>query len=103
VKRPDSVQREPVFLVPMKELVTGPCISQAGIPVSDSCGEEFNIGVGSPRAGWLSEMIADLFEGQPLRNQSSRTGGPQTVGSVMSALHVERLQSGGHHVVQATT
>ena len=50
----------------------------------------------------MSEMIADLFEGQPLRNQSSRTGVPQTVGSVMSALHVERLQSGGDHVVQAT-
>jgi hypothetical protein len=48
-------------------------------------------------------MIADLFEGQPLRNQSSRTGVPQTVGPLMSALHVERLQSGGDHVVQATT
>src|SRR5580692_8572699 len=43
----------------------------------------------------MSEMIADLFEGQPLRNQSSRTGVPQTVGSVMSALHVEWLQSSG--------
>jgi len=51
----------------------------------------------------MSEMIADLFEGQPLRNQSSRTGMPQTVGSVMSALHVEWLQSGGDRVVQATT
>ena len=49
----------------------------------------------------MSEMIADLFEGQALPNQSSRTGVPQTVGSVMCALHVERLQSGGDHVVQA--
>jgi hypothetical protein len=39
----------------------------------------------------MPEMIADLFEEQPLRNQSSRTGVSQTVGSVMSALHVERL------------
>jgi hypothetical protein len=26
VKRPDRVQREPVFAGPVKELVTGPCI-----------------------------------------------------------------------------
>jgi len=51
VKRPDSVQREPVFLAPVKELLTGPRISQPGIPVSDGGREEFNIGIGSPRAG----------------------------------------------------
>ena len=51
VKRPDSVQREPVFLAPVKELVTGPCISQPGVPVPDGGGEEFNIGISSPRAG----------------------------------------------------
>ena len=27
VERPDRFQREPVFLAPVKELVTGPCIS----------------------------------------------------------------------------
>jgi hypothetical protein len=27
VERPDSIQRERVFLAPVKELVTGPCIS----------------------------------------------------------------------------
>ena len=48
VERPDSVQGEPVFLAPMKELVTGPCISQPGIPVADGGREEFNIGIGSP-------------------------------------------------------
>jgi hypothetical protein len=50
MKRPDSVQREAVF-PPVKELVTGPCVSQPGIPVPDRCGEEFNIGIGSPGAG----------------------------------------------------
>src|SRR5262249_8857450 len=44
MKRPDSVQREPVFAGPVKELVTSPCISQPGIPVQYSGREEFNIG-----------------------------------------------------------
>jgi len=37
----------------------------------------------------MSEMIANLFEGQPFCNQSSRTGVSQTVGAVMSGLHIE--------------
>ena len=51
MERPDSVQREPVFAGPIKELATGPCTSQPGIPVPDCCGEEFNVGIGSPWAG----------------------------------------------------
>jgi len=51
MERPDSVQREPVFAGPMKELVTGPCIGQPGIPVADRGREEFNISIGSPGAG----------------------------------------------------
>jgi hypothetical protein len=35
MERPDRVQRESVFARPMKELVTGPRISQPGIPVPD--------------------------------------------------------------------
>jgi hypothetical protein len=50
VERPDSIQRERVFLAPVKELVTGPCISHPGIPVPDGGREEFNIGIGSPGA-----------------------------------------------------
>ena len=51
VERPDSVQHEPVFAGPVKELVTGPCVSQPGVPVPDRGREEFNIGIGSPGAG----------------------------------------------------
>ena len=51
VERPDSIQREPVFLAPVKELVTGPSVSQPGVPVPDRCREEFNIGIGSSGAG----------------------------------------------------
>ena len=47
VKRPNRLQREPVFLAPVKELVTGPRISQPGIPVPDRRREEFNRGIGS--------------------------------------------------------
>ena len=47
MERPDSVQREPVFAGPVKELVTGPCISQPGVPVPDCGREEFNVGVSS--------------------------------------------------------
>ena len=50
MERPDRVQREPVFLAPVKELVTGPCISHSGMPVPDGGREEFNIGIGSPGA-----------------------------------------------------
>jgi hypothetical protein len=35
----------------LKELVTGPRISEPGVPVSDGCREEFNIGIGSSGAG----------------------------------------------------
>jgi len=69
VERPDSVQREPVFLAPMKELVTGPCVSQPSVPVPDGGREEFNIGVGSPRAGCGNQL------GHPRR---SRTTGNST-------------------------
>ena len=37
----------------------------------------------------MSEMIADLFERQAFANQSSGTSVPQTVGTVMSARHIE--------------
>ena len=50
MERPDCVQREPVFGGPVKELVTGPCISLPGVPVSDCGREEFNIGFSSPGA-----------------------------------------------------
>ena len=58
MKRPDSVQREPVFAGPVKELVTGPCISHPGIPVPDRGREEFNIGVGSLGAG-CGDQVGD--------------------------------------------
>jgi hypothetical protein len=59
MERPDRVQREPVLLAPVKELVTGPCISQPGVPVPDCCRKEFNIGIGSPgpRCG---DQVGDL-------------------------------------------
>jgi hypothetical protein len=50
MERPDRIQRELVFSDPVKKLVTGPCISQPGVPIPDSGCEEFNIGFGSPRA-----------------------------------------------------
>jgi hypothetical protein len=56
MERPDSVQREPVFAGPVKELVTGPCASQPGVPVPDGGREEFNIGVGSTLAGGGDEI-----------------------------------------------
>jgi transposase len=58
MKRPDSVQCEPVLLAPMKELVTGPCISQPGIPVSNGGREEFNIGIAGPGAGCGNQVGA---------------------------------------------
>ena len=58
VERPDSVQREPVFAGPMKKLVTGPRVSQPSVPVPDGRREEFNIGIGSPRAG-SSDQVGD--------------------------------------------
>ena len=35
MERPDRLQREPVLLAPMKELVTGPRVSQPSVPVPD--------------------------------------------------------------------
>jgi len=56
MERPDRVQGQPVFLAPVKELITGPGISQPGIPVPNRGGEEFNIGVGGPGAGCGNEL-----------------------------------------------
>jgi hypothetical protein len=74
VERPDRVQREPILLAPVKELVTGPCISQPGIPVSDGGREEFNIGIGSTGAGCGNQV------GDPGR---SRTAGNNTAKMVV--------------------
>jgi hypothetical protein len=40
VERPDRLQGESVFLAPVKELVTGPCVSQPGVAVPDGGREE---------------------------------------------------------------
>jgi hypothetical protein len=48
MERTDCLEREPVFLAPVKELVTGPCIGQAGVPVPDGGREESDVGIGSP-------------------------------------------------------
>ena len=75
MERSDTVQREPVFAGPMKELVTGPCVSQPGVPVPDSRREEFNIGIGSPGAGGGNQV------GDP--SGSRMTGNDSTEMSVM--------------------
>ena len=64
MERSDRVQREPVFLAPVKELVTGPCISQPGVPIPDSGREEFNIGIGSPGADITPPLSDSSSDGE---------------------------------------
>jgi hypothetical protein len=68
MERPDTVQRKPVFAGPVKELITGPRISQPGVPVPDSGREEFNIGIGSPRSGCGNQI------GDPGRSRTTGNG-----------------------------
>jgi len=95
MERPDRIQRELVFLAPMKKLVTGPRISQPGVPVPDGGREEFNIGIGSPGAGCGNQV------GDPGR---SRTTGNDTTKMVVVdvALYlIRRLRSQGIHDLNA--
>ena len=73
VERPDTVQREPVFAGPVKELVTGPCISQPGVPVPDGCREEFNISIGSLRAG-CGNQVGDPGGSRTTSNDTAEMG-----------------------------
>jgi hypothetical protein len=70
MERPDTVQREPVFAGPVKELVTGPCISQPGVPVPDRGGEEFNLGIGSLGAGG-GNQVGDPGGSRPTGNNTA--------------------------------
>ena len=49
----------------------------------------------------MSEMIANLLEGQSFCNQSGSAGMSQTVWAVMGGLDIQRLQSVGDYVVEA--